>query len=126
MAIRQIDGMHREPLVGRLIQRKGRQVSCAQIVGNNERRLVDDALSGDGRGQQRVAIVGAQVARYGNADLGLPAERPPIGAGLRQRIAEAIVRRQFCDRARRAPQLQVRRRCARDHSATRDPARNQA
>jgi hypothetical protein len=80
MAIRQIHRMHAEKFGGRMIQRERGEPSGAQIVGHDEGRLVDDALSRDGRGAQRIAIVGAQVAGDLDADLGIAAERPPAGA----------------------------------------------
>ncbi len=47
---------------GRLIQRHLAQRAGAQVVGDDKGRLVDDALAGDRRGAQGIAVIGAQIA----------------------------------------------------------------
>jgi hypothetical protein len=95
IAVRQVDGIDAAELDRRLVQAELHQRAGAQIIGDDEGRLVDQTLSRDRGSAQRIAIVGAQIAGNANADFRPRAKRPAIGALLRQRVTllEWIIRR---------------------------------
>ena len=91
------------------------------------RRLVDDVLAGDCGRAQGIAVVCAQIARYGNVDFPFRTEHPTLGAHrARQRIADAVVAGQIGHAARCAMRLQIRRRGAHSRPARRNSTRDQA
>jgi hypothetical protein len=59
MPVRQADRINASQLGGRVIEREGHQAAGADIVRDNKGRLVDQALSRDRRGPERIAIIGA-------------------------------------------------------------------
>ena len=76
----------------RMIQVERDERAQAQLVRDDEGRLVDDALTSYRRRAQRAAIVSMQVARNGHDPLASAAERPFVaGQAARQRVAETIV-----------------------------------
>src|SRR5229473_2953500 len=79
-AIRREHGIDTAELDGRLIHRESNQRARAQIIGDDERRLVDETLSRDRGGPQGIAIVGAQIARNLNADVSASAKHPSVDA----------------------------------------------
>src|ERR1022692_1721017 len=76
MTVRQEDGINAAKLDGRLIQIERNKRACAQVVGNHEGRQVDETLSRDRGGSQRIAIISAQVACNGNGDVSPCAQSP--------------------------------------------------
>ena len=70
---------------------------------SDEGRLIDEALSGNRRLAQRIAIVGDERSAHGHGDRPVGAEDPAAGIGRRrQRVAEAVVVGEVGDRLRRA------------------------
>src|SRR5262249_8149977 len=76
MVVGKIDRIDREQLRGRLIHGECGQAAGAQIVGDDEGRLVDQTLARYRRDAERIAIVGPQVTGDRDADVALPAEHP--------------------------------------------------
>jgi hypothetical protein len=75
-----------------MVELEPHQAAIGDFLGHEERRLVDDALAGDGGKHEGVAVVGPEVARDGDLRLAVPSERPAVGAQrLRQGVAEAVV-----------------------------------
>src|SRR6266700_627596 len=127
IALGKIYAVDAAEFAGPMIEPDRNERAAAQLIGNDEGWLIDDALPGHRRGQQRIAIVGAQGAGHVDGDLPRSAEDPAIGAyGPRKRVAEAIVLRQFGHFAWRTAGLEIVRRRGDDHAAGRDAARDQA
>ncbi len=117
-AIRRIHGKNAIQRRRSMIQPERDEQPLRDFPRDQECRLADDALSGDGGGDKRIAIIGLQASTHSYADFFLIAELPAPRAAPRERIAKAVVVCEVCDRPRRAFFLEIGRRGA-DNGAAR-------
>src|SRR3974390_2599571 len=95
-SVRKVDSVNPGKLVCRFVEFERDERPGAQIVGDDEGRLVNDALPSDRSSAQRVPVVRAHIAAEGDDRSAFGSERPAARSGRsRQRVAKAVMRREI-------------------------------
>jgi hypothetical protein len=84
--------MYAAEFICRLVETEGSECACAQIVRDDEGRLINDSLACDRRGTERVTIVGTQIAANLNERFTFWPKRPTVySRHSRQRVAKTVM-----------------------------------